>query len=79
MAVLGLCCRAQAFSSCREQGILSSCGAGPLTAVASLAVQTGSTCRLQELRPVGSRAQAQYLRYMGLVAPWYVGSSWTRY
>ena len=27
MAVLGLCCRAQAFSGCREQGLLSGCGA----------------------------------------------------
>ena len=28
LAALGLCCCTQAFSSCREEGLLSSCGAG---------------------------------------------------
>ena len=42
-------------------------------------VEQGSrACRLQELQLPGSRAQAQELWCMGLVAPWPVGSSWTR-
>jgi len=36
LAVQGLCCCMWAFSNCREQGLLSSCGAGLLTAVAPL-------------------------------------------
>ena len=32
----------------------------------------------QQLWPTGSRARAQQLWCTGLVAPWYVGSSWTR-
>ena len=32
----------------------------------------------QQLRPTGSRAQAQQLWHTGLVVPWHVGSSQTR-
>ena len=47
---------------------------------------TGSRCMgfssygtwAQQLWLTGSRAQAQQLRRTGLVAPWHVGSSWTR-
>lgn len=38
MAVLGLRCWAQAFPSCSEWGLLSSCAAGLLTVLASLVV-----------------------------------------
>ena len=39
-----------------------------------------SSCcmRAQQLRLVGSRAQAQQLWHMGLIAPRHVGSSWAR-
>ena len=39
-----------------------------------------SSCgtRAQQLWLAGSRAQAQQLWHIGLVAPWHVGSSWTR-
>ena len=36
LAALGLGCCSQAFSSCSERGLLSNCGAGLLTAVASV-------------------------------------------
>ena len=41
LAVLGLCCCAQAFSSCSEQGLLFVAVCGLLIAVASLVVEHG--------------------------------------
>ena len=41
LAVLGLRCRAWAFSSCSERGLLSVAVRGLLIAVASLAVEHG--------------------------------------
>ena len=41
LAVLGLCCCAQAFSSCGEQGLLFVVVCGLLIAVASLVVEHG--------------------------------------
>ena len=41
MAELGLCCYAQAFSSCGEQGLLSVAVRGLLIAVASLVAEHG--------------------------------------
>ena len=77
LAALGLRCCTWAFSSCVD---------GLLTEVASLVAEHGlqvyslSSCgtRAQQLWLMGSRAQAQQLRRMGLVAPWHVRSSWTR-
>ena len=52
---------------------------GLLIAVAFLVVEHGlQVCGLQQLWHAGSRAQAQQLWRIGLVAPWHVGSSWTR-
>jgi len=39
LAVLGLCCCTGFFSSCREWGLVSSCGCGLLIAVASLVAE----------------------------------------
>ena len=44
LAALGLCCCAQAFSSCGEQGLLFVAVCGLLTVVASLVVEHGSRC-----------------------------------
>ena len=41
LAELGLCCCAQAFSSCSEQGLLFGVVCGLLIAVASLAAEHG--------------------------------------
>ena len=41
MAVLGLCCCAQAFSSCSEGGLIFVAVRGLLIAVASLVVEHG--------------------------------------
>ena len=56
-------------------GLSSSCGEGGLLFVAVRRLQAHA---LQQLWLVGSRAQAQQLWHMGLVAPQHVGSSWTR-
>ena len=77
--MLGLHCCMWAFSSRSELGLLFVAVCGLLTAVASLVAEHGlQVCRLQQLWLVGSRAQAQQLWRTGLVAPWNVGSSWTR-
>ena len=79
LAVLGLHCCAQAFSSCRERGLLFVAVCGLLIAVASLVAEHGLQARgLQQLWLAGSRAQAQWLWRAGLVAPRHVGSSRTR-
>ena len=39
LAALGLCCCAQAFPSCREQGLLFVAVYGPLITVASLVAE----------------------------------------
>ena len=65
-----LCCTAWA-SHC---GGFSCCTTWALGTQASVVVALG----LQQLWLTGSRAQAQQLWCMGLVAPWHVGSSQTR-
>ena len=55
------------FSSCGEQGLLSSCGAR------ASRCRGFFCCRAQTLGHKGS-----VLWHTGLVAPWHVGSSWTR-
>ena len=79
LAALGLCCCAQAFSSCGEWGLLLVAVRGLLIAVASLVAEHGLQAPgLQQLWLVGSRAQAQQLWCMHLVALQHVGSSGTR-
>ena len=79
LAVLGLCCCAQAFSSCSEWGLLFIAVRGFLIAVASPVEEHGLQAHgLQQLWLAGSRAQAQQLWCMGLVAPQHVGSSQAR-
>ena len=54
------------FSNCGERGLLSDCGAWA-------SHRRGLSCCM------GSRAcRLQQLQHAGLVAPWLVGSSWTR-
>ena len=80
MAALGLRCCTWAFSSCGEWGLLFVAVRGLLLAVASLVAEQGlQACGLQQLWLAGSRAQAQQLWVMGLVALRHVGSSRTRY
>ena len=79
LAMLGLCCCAQSFSSCGEQGLLFVAVHRLLTVVAPLVAEHRlQACGLQQLWLAGSRAQAQQLWHTGLVAPWHVGSSWNR-
>ena len=62
-------------------GSFSCCGARALGMQASVVVARRlSSCgsQAQQLWFAGSRAQAQQLWCTGLVAPWHVGSSWTR-
>ena len=67
------------FSSCGDWGLLSVAVCGLLIVVASLVVEHRLQVRgLQQLWLTGSRAPAQQLWCTGLVAPWHVGSSWTR-
>ena len=66
LAALGLHCCAQAFSSCDEQRLLF------------VAVHGLQARRLQQLWLLSSRAQAQQLWHMGLVALRHVGSSRAR-
>ena len=67
LAMVGFCCCMQPFSSCGERGLLSSCR------TRASHCSGFSCCRAQALG-----AQAQQLCLSGLVAPWHVGSSWTR-
>ena len=70
LAALGLHCYLQAFSSCPEQGLLSSCDA-----------QAYSLQWLLLLQSMGSKAWASVAvphKCAGLVVPQHVGSSWTR-
>ena len=94
LTVLGLCCCMQTFSSCGEPGLLFIAVHGLLIAGTSLVEEHGlqarglqqlwlvgfSSCgtRAQQLWLAGSRAQAQQLWHMDLVAPRHVGSSRTR-
>ena len=67
------------FSSCIEWGLLFIAVCGLLIAVASLAVEHRlQVCGLWQLWLAGSRAQAQQLWCMDLVALQHVESSWTR-
>ena len=65
LAALVLCCCAWASSSGREWGLLSSCSVWALL-------------WLLLFWSMSSRAWAQKLWFMGLVAPWHVDSSQTR-
>ena len=64
---MGLCCCTWAFFSCDGWELLSSCGA--------------QASRFGGFSCCGARAQGSGLQWLwqrGLVAPWHVGSSWTR-
>ena len=74
MAALGLRCFMQAFSSWGVWGLLSVLVHRLLIAVSSLMWSTGS----RRVQHAGSRAWAQQLRPMGLVAPGWWESSWIR-
>ena len=70
----------QLFSSCSNQGLLSSCNVqtfycGGFSCCGAQALRTH---RLQYLWLVGFRVRVQYLWHMHLTAPWHLGSSWTR-
>ena len=85
MAALGLCCCAQAFSSCGEQGY-SVAVCRLVIAVTSLVGEHGlQACGLQQLQYAGSVVVAHGLQRVdsvavahGLVAPRHVESSQTR-
>ena len=78
LAVLGLRGR-RWLSLATLSGLLCTCSARASVAVASLAVEHRlGARRRQKLWPAGSRALAQYLWHLGLVALWHVGSSQTR-
>ena len=57
----------EAFSSCSEQGLLASCR-----------VQASHCGGFSCCRPWALGLWAQWLWHTGSVAPWHVGSSWTR-
>ena len=86
LAVLGLRCCTQAFSSCSKWGLLFVVVRGFSLRWLLLLRSTGSRCagfsscgtQAQQLWLAGSRAQAQQLWRTGLVAPRHVGSSQTR-
>ena len=64
---MGLCCCTWAFFSCDGWELLSRCGA--------------QASRFGGFSCCGARAQGSGLQWLwqrGLVAPWHVGSSWTR-
>ena len=66
MAVVGLCCHTQAFSSCAQWGLLS-----------GYSVRASHLQELLLLQSMRSQARGLLqLRVMGLVALWQVGSSW---
>ena len=70
-----------ASSSRGERGLLSVAVHQRLIVAVLLLWSVGSRLhRLQQLRLLGSQAQAQQLQSMGLVAPWHVGSyqTWDR-
>ena len=79
MAVLGLRCCVQAFSSCGKRGLLFDAVRGLLIAVVSLLLEHRLQAHgLWQLWLAGCRAQAQQLWRMALAAPRHVGSSQTR-
>ena len=86
LAVLVLHCCTWALPSCSERGLLFFAVHGFLLWWLLLLWSMGSrhmgfsSCSMQaqQLWLAGSRAQAQQLWRTGLVAPWHVGSSWTR-
>ena len=81
-AALSLHCCAQAFSSCGKQRLLFTALHRLLAVMASLVVEQGlwgaPASAVRSLQLPGSRAQAQQLWCMGLVAPWREGSSQIR-
>ena len=68
--VLGLCCYAQAFSNCGEQGLLFAVELRLLIMVASLFVEHG----LEHTGFSSCGMWTQQLWCTGLVAPWHVAS-----
>ena len=78
LAVVGLRCHTQAFSSCGARGLLLVAVHTLFIAMASLAEHTLQGTWAQSWLTLGSRALAQELWSMGLVAPWHVGSSQIR-
>ena len=79
LAALGLCCCVRAFSSCVEQGAPLCCGESfSLPWLLSLRSAGSRHVGFRQLWLMGSRAQAQQLWHMGLVALRHVGSSRTR-
>ena len=86
LAVLGLCCCAQGFSSCRERGLLccgawaSYCGGFSCCRAQALGLQP-SVVAARRLISCGSQALEHRLSScsaQGLVAVQHVGLSWTR-
>ena len=85
--MLGLCCCARAFSSCREQELFSSCGAWASHCGASLVAEQG-LCGARDLvvakqglthpEACGSWTKQGLGPSKGLPTPRRVGSSWTR-
>lgn len=75
MAVLGLRCCTGAFSSCSEQGQLSSCGVQWVT---SLVAEHGLYSTWLSVAEAPRLWQAQQLWCLGLAAPWARGSSQTK-
>ena len=76
LVALGLGCGAQAFSSCSEQGLLSSCSAWASQCGGFLVAEHGE--ELQQTQLVGSRVLAQQLGHVGSVAPHHGQSSQAR-
>ena len=74
MAVLGLCCCTQSFSSCGKWGLLSRCGVQASHCIGFSVAEHGlQACGLQQLQHVGSIVVAHRLS-----CPWHEGSSSTR-
>ena len=69
LAIPGLHCSAQAFSSCSEWGLLSSCRAH------ASPCSVFSCCRAQALEPTGFNGCDTW---HVIVVPWHVESAWTR-
>ena len=67
LPAVGLCCSSRAFSSCREQGLLS-----------GYSVRASHHSGSLFLRSTGCRLLSRQLWHTGLVAPWHAGSYRTR-
>ena len=84
LACAGSSLKLRLFFNCSEQGLLSSCGHGLLTVVASLVAEhklqgaQTSVVIARGLSSCGSLALQRGLNSCGLVAPQHVGSSGIR-